>query len=176
MTVFSNASPMLSDVTDSTSRDGEVHDAALVRIERADLLRQAGVLAPLPPRNSAICLQLIVLALAIAHAVDDEAAAFRRFVAEDRGDDVLQRGERFALPANQHVAVLAGEVDAEPSGISSALGLEVEVHARRRLFCDERGDVRRCRHSLVVSTPSCFFATRFRQVAALARSSAGQIR
>ena len=127
MTVFSNASPMLSDVTDFEFRHRQVHDAALVRIERADLLRQAGVLG-LAAEEQRHLPQLFVLALAISHAIHHEPAALGGFVAIHRGHDVLQRGERFALAADQHVAVLAIEVDADAVRHLLGRGLEVEIH------------------------------------------------
>ena len=44
-------------------------------------------------------LQLVVLAAAEAHAVDDEAAVVVELAAEGGVDDLLQRVERFAFAA-----------------------------------------------------------------------------
>ena len=74
-------------------------------------------------------------------------------MAVDRRDDVLQRGERFALPADQHVAVFAGQVDADAVRHLLRLGLEVEVH-RVDDFLDERGDVR-CGHDCLCAVCAC---------------------
>jgi hypothetical protein len=47
----------------------------------------------------------------------------------NRRDDVLERGEGFSLFADQDVAVLAGQVDADAVGHFLGAGLEIEVIA-----------------------------------------------
>ena len=49
ITVFMNASPMLSELTVGILGDRHVHDAALVGVQRAHLLRRAAHCAPSPP-------------------------------------------------------------------------------------------------------------------------------
>ena len=61
-------------------------------------------------------------------------------MAVNRRDDVLERREGFALAADQDVAVLAGEVDADAVRHVLRGGLEVEVH-RVDDFLDEFGDI-----------------------------------
>ena len=141
MTVFSNASPIDSDVTDSISATRQVDDAALVGIERTDLLRQPGVLG-LAAEKERHLPKLVVFAFAIPHAVDDQPAAFRGLVPKYRRDDMLQRRERFALPANQDVAVLTGKVDTDAVGHLLWSGLQVEIHRVNNLL-NEFGNVAR---------------------------------
>src|SRR5688572_21760989 len=69
----------------------KVHDAALVRIERADFLRQAGVFG-LAAEEQRHLPKLFVLAFAIPHAIDHQPASFGGLMAIHRGDDVLPRG------------------------------------------------------------------------------------
>jgi hypothetical protein len=80
--------------------DGEVDQAARVGIERPHLLRP-GVLRLLH-REARHLLQLVVLAAAIAHAVDDEAAVVVQLAAEAGVDDLLERVEGLALALQQH--------------------------------------------------------------------------
>ena len=90
-------------------------------------------------RNVRHLLQLRVLALAVALAVDDEPPALVDLLPKHRGDDVLQRGERFALTADQQRAVLAGQVDAQAVGHLLGFGLEMQPH-RGNDFLDELTD------------------------------------
>jgi hypothetical protein len=92
----------------------KVNDATLVGIEWPNFLSQPRRLGLLTEEGGHV-FQLRILAFAVAHAVDDKAPALAGLVAIDRGDDVLQRGERFPLPPNQRVAILAIEIDAEAS-------------------------------------------------------------
>ena len=92
MTVFTNASPMLSEVTPRILGDGQVHDAALVRIERAHLLRRAAS-APSRPGTRHLP-QLGVLVAAEALAVDDDALVVAELLPERRAHEVLQRLQR----------------------------------------------------------------------------------
>ena len=61
-------------------------------------------------------------------------------MAVNRRDNVLQRGKGFALPADQHVAVLPGQVDADAVRHLLGGGLEVEVHGVND-FLNELGDI-----------------------------------
>ena len=108
-TVFRNASPTLSDVSVVVFGDGEVHDAARVRVERADFLRRAGRL-DLVHQELRHLPQLGVLVLAEAERVDDVVAIAAGVAAERGVDDDLQRVERFALAAEQRVGAVAGEI------------------------------------------------------------------
>ena len=72
MTVFENASPMLSVVDARDFGDRHVHDAALVRIQRAELLIDARSLRLLGQELRHLP-QLDVLALAVLERVDEHA-------------------------------------------------------------------------------------------------------
>ena len=100
---------MLSDVSVVVFGDREVHDAARVRIERADLLRRAGV-SDLLHQELRHLPQLGVLALAEAERVDDVVPIAARVAAERGVDDDLQRVERLALAPEQRVGAVAGQV------------------------------------------------------------------
>ena len=142
MTVFTNASPMLSDVTLSHLGDRQVDDAAFVGVERADLLRERRSSWPSRPGRCAICRSSASLPLPEAHAVDHQPPALGSVVPEDGRHDVLQRLQRLALPADQHVAVLAVEVDAQRRRASPRprRSSPRPIDLRRR-FCTNCGDV-----------------------------------
>ena len=111
ITVFMNASPMLSELTVGSSA-----------IARCTMRRSYGLSGPIScgaPRRSRLLrdelrhlLQLGVLVRAEAVAVDDDAVVVAELSAERGGDDVLQRLQAFAAAADQHAAVLAFEIDA----------------------------------------------------------------
>ncbi len=71
-TVFENASPMLSVVDAGNLGDGHVHDAALVGIQRTELLIDAALLRLLGQELRHLP-QLDVLALAVVERVDEDA-------------------------------------------------------------------------------------------------------
>ena len=71
-TVFENASPTLSVVDAGNFGDRHVHDAALVRIQRPELLIEPGLLRLLGEELRHLP-QLDVLALAVLERVDEHA-------------------------------------------------------------------------------------------------------
>ena len=158
MTVFSNASPMLSDDTDSTSATA-----------RWTMRRSYGLSGPIScarpvslafPQETSPSASARHLCLCGSPCSRRRVAGLRTFVAEDGRDDVLQRGQRLALPANQHRPSSPVRLMRSPSGISSA-GLELEAHRGDDLL-DERGDFGRCGHiaSQSLSVPSAALFSR----------------
>ena len=127
MTVFSNASPMLSDVTDSTAATAMCTMRRSYRIERAHLLGQAGGLGLLGQERRHL-VQLGVLVAAITVAVHDQPALVVAIAPERRADDLLERLQRLALPAREHRPVVAVEVDADAVGFLFRRRREIEVH------------------------------------------------
>ena len=87
------------------------------------------------PRHLA---QLFVLALAIAHAVDDEAAVVVELAAEAGIDDLLQRVERFALALEEDFPARAVDLDADRVGRVDHLHVERRQLHRRQHVPDER--------------------------------------
>ena len=83
MTVFRNASPMLSDDMSGSSATVMMHEASSVRIERAHFLRNPGALRLLHHELGHLA-QLGVLALAVIEAIDDERAIVFRGAAGTR--------------------------------------------------------------------------------------------
>ena len=90
-------------------------------------------------------LQLDILALAVALAVDHDAAALVAFLAEHGSDDVLERRERLALPPYQQPAVVAHQIDAQSVRHLFCLSLELKPH-RGHDFLDELADLCWCGH------------------------------
>ena len=126
ITVFMNASPMLSEVAPGSSA-----------IAMCTMRRSYGLSGPIScgapddarllrhePRHLP---QLGVLVLAEAVAVDDDAVVVAELLAERGRHEVLQRLQAFAAAPDEHAAVLA---------------LEVDARALRRLL-DARGERRR---------------------------------
>ena len=127
MTVFMNASPMLSDVTVGILGDREVHDAAFVGIERSHLLRHAAR-SRLLGHEARHLPQLRVLVPAKAVAVDDDPVVVAELLPERGGHDVLQRLQPFAAAADEDAAVLSFEIDARAVGRLFDPGSERQAH------------------------------------------------
>ena len=74
--------------------------------------------------------------------------------------EVLQRGEGFTLTTDQHVAVLAIEVDANTVGHLFGRGLEIDVHRVHNLL-HELGDVCGCHRVLGLGAWGLGLGSRF---------------
>ena len=137
MTVFMNASPMLSDVTVGIFGDREMHDAALVRIERTHLLRHAAR-SRLVGHEVRHLSQLGVLVLPKPVAVDDDPVVVAELLPEGGRNHVLQRLQPFTAATDEHAAVLALEID--PRAFSRLLDVrdELAVPLRRPLAARNR--------------------------------------
>ena len=115
MTVFMNASPMLSELTVGSSAMAMCTIRRSYGIERSHLLRH-------PARTRLLChearhlFDLGVLVSAEAVAVDDDPVVVAKLASKCGGDHVLQGLQAFAAAANQHAAVLSLEVDARRLG------------------------------------------------------------
>ena len=112
-TVFENASPTLSVVAAGHFRHGDVDEAALVRIQRPELLIEPGVLRLLgeDPRHRA---ELDVFALAVLERVHEDALLARQRSPVRHVDDVLQRLEGLAAMPDENLRLVTAEVDARP--------------------------------------------------------------
>ena len=106
---------MLSVVDAGNFGDRQVHDAAFVRIERTELLIEAGLLGLLGKKLRHLP-QLDVLALAVVQRIDEDPLFVRQRAAERHVDDVLQRLERLAAMPHQQFGLVARQVEARAVG------------------------------------------------------------
>ena len=108
-----------------------MHEPARIGVERSHLLRRARRLGLLheEPRH---LLQLGVLGLAVIEAIDGQRAIAVELAAERGVDDVLERVEGFGSAAEQHFALVAGEIDAH------AVGRIADRHVHRQPHRFER--------------------------------------
>ncbi len=87
-----------------------MHDAALVRVERTELLIHP-VLLHLFGEQLRHLPQLDVLPLTVLERVDEDALAVRQIAAERHVDDVLERFQRLAAMPGEQLGFVAREID-----------------------------------------------------------------
>ena len=128
MTVLTAASPMLSDVTPSSSA------TAIWTMRRSYELRG-------PISCGAHLPELCVLVSTKPLAIDDHATLFAKLTTERRVDDRLQRAQRVAALEEQHFRAFAFDVDPDRT-IRVGLGLYLRrgPHGRQDVG-DEGGDL-----------------------------------
>ena len=127
MTVFSKASPMLSEVTDSMTATAMCTMRRSYGLSGPISCARPVVLA-FSARNVRHLVQLGVLVAAIAVAVDDQPPLVAAVAAERRSDDLLQGLQRLSLATGEHRPVFAVEVDADAVGFFFRRRRQIQAH------------------------------------------------
>ena len=109
--------------------DSDVHDAALVRIERTELLIDAGLLDLLGQQLRHLA-QFDVFALAILERVDEDTLVVGQAAPVGHVDDVLERLEGLTTVAHEDLGLLARDV--EPRAVGRLLDVDRRVDPKRR--------------------------------------------